>query len=97
MQQVSHLTNLFPRERLIAKGGNTALLLEDAPAQVVNDKRDPRSHHIVAISAKSKYSLKQNVMSLLETLDKSQVDLPSLSYTVRFTLSRKHMICANAV
>ena len=65
-------------------GGNTALLLEDAPpTQITSEEKDPRSHHIVAISAKSKYSLKQNIVSLLEIQGKTELDLPSLSYTVK--------------
>ena len=68
-----------------AAGGNTALLLEDAPlpASMEDRPKDPRSTHIVAVSAKSPLSLKHNIMSLAKFLDANpMVDLPSLSYTV---------------
>ena len=68
-----------------AAGGNTALLLEDPPLPAVreNKPKDPRSIHIVAMSAKSQSSLKHNIIGLVNFLDDNPaVDLPSLSYTV---------------
>lgn len=67
-----------------AAGGNTALLLEDGPPGVARERNDPRSSHIVAVSAKSEFSLKENLKSLVAILDESAMDLPSLSYTVSF-------------
>ena len=67
-----------------AAGGNSALLLEDAPLETKDDRRDPRSCHLVAVSAKCAASLKGNVESLLSFIDGVQHDqllLPSLSYT----------------
>ena len=66
-----------------AAGGNTALLMEDGPVNVPAKKCDPRTSHIVSVSARSKVSLKRNIECLIGTLEKgSNIDLPSLSYTV---------------
>ncbi|KAL8723397.1 MAG: hypothetical protein Q9225_000313 [Loekoesia sp. 1 TL-2023] len=64
-----------------AAGGNTALLLEEYVSS--NDALpDPRPSHIVAISAKSTHSLKQNVEQLVKYLTShSQTSLPDLAYT----------------
>ncbi|KAK0648453.1 beta-ketoacyl synthase domain-containing protein [Cercophora newfieldiana] len=64
-----------------AHGGNTTLLLGDAPERNLRGL-DPRSTHPVVISAKSKNSLKDNVTALIEYLDKHpDTDLGDLSYT----------------
>lgn len=47
-----------------AAGGNTALLMEDAPRDS-DIPDDPRSTHIVAVSARSQISLKNNIKSLV--------------------------------
>lgn len=64
-----------------AHGGNTTLLLEDAPMRerlVTN----ARSAHVVAVSAKSKASLKNNITNLLAYLEEHpDTDLGDLSYT----------------
>lgn len=64
-----------------AHGGNTTLMLGDAP-----EKRrcgsDPRSDHCVVISAKSRISLRDNLTALIEYLDKHpDTNLGDLSYT----------------
>ncbi|KAL9100800.1 MAG: hypothetical protein Q9163_003866 [Psora crenata] len=66
-----------------AAGGNTALLLEDGPVKpAMDDRKDKRSIHIVAVSAKSKISLKRNTENLITYLEQnSAVSLPSISYT----------------
>ncbi|KAI0390134.1 hypothetical protein F5Y17DRAFT_462038 [Xylariaceae sp. FL0594] len=70
-----------------AAGGNTALLLEDAPLKAVHndeeeEEADTRSHHVVAISAKNGVSLQGNLRSLLTYLDRNPgVSLGQLSYT----------------
>lgn len=65
-----------------AAGGNTALLLEDGPEKTRTENRDPRSTHIVAVSAKSLASFRKTIRRLRESVDQiSDVDLPSLSYT----------------
>jgi iterative type I PKS product template protein len=71
-----------------AAGGNTATLLEDAPKQLPLIE-DPRSTHVVVVSAKSLSSFKQNIQRLLSWA-KEQPDskLPSLAYTT--TARRSH-------
>ncbi|KAF2637343.1 ketoacyl-synt-domain-containing protein [Massarina eburnea CBS 473.64] len=67
-----------------AAGGNSALLLEDAPLGTDLSKLSPdtRSHHVIAVSAKNGVSLQGNLRSLLECLNKnSNISLPQLSYT----------------
>lgn len=65
-----------------ATGGNNAMLLEDAPVRPQKTGRDPRSHQIVAVSAKTMYSLKKNIERLLEYLERHQnIRLCDLAYT----------------
>ncbi|KAK4147650.1 ketoacyl-synt-domain-containing protein [Dichotomopilus funicola] len=80
-----------------AAGGNTALLIEDAPASqgVVSDSAsdsasDPRSHHVVAVSAKNGVSLQGNLRSLIRFLQENATTTPlgQLSYTT--TARRQH-------
>ena len=52
-----------------AAGGNTALLLEDAPIQTFDESRDCRSTHVIAVSAKCAPSLQGNLAALLSFLD----------------------------
>ena len=64
-----------------AHGGNTTLLLEDAPEKSKVGE-DPRSTYVVTVSAKSKTSLRGNVEALLCYLDQNpDIDLGDLSYT----------------
>ncbi|KAL8715826.1 MAG: hypothetical protein Q9220_000493 [cf. Caloplaca sp. 1 TL-2023] len=64
-----------------AAGGNTALLLEDAPP-MRSLKSDPRSHLAVAASAKSKTALRANVRRLVQYIDNTpDLRLADLSYT----------------
>lgn len=64
-----------------AAGGNTALLLEDAPPMRPR-RRDPRSHLVIAVSAKSKTALRANTRRLIQYIDDTR-DLRNadLSYT----------------
>ena len=72
-----------------AAGGNTALLLEDAPEKTPITNPDPRPIHVVNVSAKSLASFKKNLKSLQGVIDKSpDLDLASLSYTS--TARRSH-------
>ena len=74
-----------------AAGGNSALLLEDVPQQVNNDLEDPRSTHVIAVSAQAAASLKGNLESLLKFLNEisdPKLMLPRLSYTT--TARRMH-------
>lgn len=71
-----------------AAGGNTALLIEDGPQIIPIEHRDPRTHQVIAVSARSKFSLKKNIESLISVLeDDPDIDLPCLSYTVSATRS----------
>ncbi|KAK4234117.1 hypothetical protein C8A03DRAFT_38117 [Achaetomium macrosporum] len=75
-----------------AAGGNTTIVLEEAPDRDREDARgeaDPRPTHVVAVSAKSKISLRGNIERLMAYLDKNSgsVSLADLSYT---TTARRH-------
>ena len=64
-----------------ASGGNTALLVEDAP-RPVQKSGDPRPYHIVALSARSSTSLRGNMQRLLEYLERHpETQLADLAYT----------------
>ena len=74
-----------------AAGGNSALLLEDAPlkSKSPSEVDDPRSHHVVAVSAKNGVSLQGNLKSMLMYLKQNPgVSLSKLSYTT--TARRSH-------
>ena len=74
-----------------AAGGNTALLLEDAPPKrgSSSEAADLRSHHLVAVSAKNGVSLQGNLRSMLGYLKQNpRVSLGKLSYTT--TARRMH-------
>lgn len=65
-----------------AAGGNTAIVLEDGPLRESPTAQDPRSAHIVTVSARSIASLKRNIEHLSDWLGQnSETSLPSLSYT----------------
>ncbi|GES60202.1 polyketide synthase [Aspergillus terreus] len=70
-----------------ASGGNTSLLLQEPPVQAEPDT-DPRTAHVVAVTAKSKVSLRGNLERLLAYLESrpASVDLAHLSYT---TMARR--------
>jgi monodictyphenone polyketide synthase len=70
-----------------AAGGNTSLVLEEGPNRSTT-KVDPRPTHAVAISAKSKSSLRGNIERLLTYLERNpEVPLAHLAYT---TTARRH-------
>ena len=65
-----------------AHGGNTTLLLEEAPIKN-RVGEDPRSIFPIVVSAKGKHSLKANLESLLSYMDqKPDTNLGDLSYTL---------------
>ena len=69
-----------------AAGGNSAILLEDAPAprrlDYLGANTDSRQLHIVAVSAKTGISLQGNLRSLLKYLQENpHTSLGELSYT----------------
>jgi len=71
-----------------AAGGNTALLLEDAPYEKATGN-DPRPRYLVALSAKTASSFQSNVQRLLNWIEENHsIDIPSLSYTT--TARRYH-------
>jgi iterative type I PKS product template protein len=71
-----------------AAGGNTAMLIEDAPKKGPL-KPDGRSSHVITVTAKSLSSFKGNVKRLLVwAKDLSDSSLPSVAYTT--TARRTH-------
>lgn len=65
-----------------AHGGNTTVLLEDAPEKQ-RVGQDPRTTYPITISARSKNSLRMNIEAMLRYLDStSDIDLGDLSYTL---------------
>lgn len=65
-----------------AAGGNTAVILEDGPLREEPKGTDPRSMHMVTVSARSIASLKKNIENLVQFLDENpETTLPSLAYT----------------
>ena len=66
-----------------AAGGNTTLLLEEAPQKHYDSSlQDVRASHVIALSAKSRTSLKGNITSLMSYLDcNPNISLADLSYT----------------
>ncbi|KAK4656805.1 Type I Iterative PKS [Podospora pseudocomata] len=75
-----------PRRVLInnfsAAGGNTALLVEDAPERQDLSAPDPRTNHIVTASGHVGKSLKTNLERLLEHIQRTpNLSISQLSYT----------------
>lgn len=64
-----------------AAGGNTAMLLEDAPARPAL-KDDGRGDYVVTVSAKSKSAIRANTKNLVHFIKQNpSTRLPDLSYT----------------
>lgn len=64
-----------------AHGGNTTMLLEDAPGHIRTGS-DPRPTHVITLSAKSKISLRGNIEAMLAYLNENpETDLGDLAYT----------------
>ena len=86
-----------------AAGGNSALLLEDAPYKRVDltAATDPRSHHLIAVSARSAASLQGNLRSLLQSLEQNaEIPLSKLSYTTtarRIHHQHRVMFCSSSI
>ncbi|MCJ1247985.1 Atrochrysone carboxylic acid synthase Agnpks1 [Trapelia coarctata] len=71
-----------------AAGGNTTIVIEEAPIRETIEG-DPRSTHVIAVSAKSKVSLKGNLERFIAYLDANpDVSIPNLSYST--TARRYH-------
>lgn len=78
-----------------AAGGNTTIALEESP---VREKAasDPRPKHVIAISAKSRYSLKSNIQRLLAYLNRDEhISLADLGYSL--TARRYHHVYRLAI
>lgn len=75
-----------------AAGGNSCILVEDAPIQTTGSTRprpDTRIAHVITVSAKNQKSLEANIRSMAEFLQTSDaVLLPDLAYTT--TARRVH-------
>lgn len=71
-----------------AAGGNTSIAIEEPPVRLEPEATDPRTSHVVTVSAKSKKSLEGNLKRLIAYLDtRPDTPLGSLSYT---TTARRH-------
>ncbi|KAL3458866.1 hypothetical protein BJX64DRAFT_291773 [Aspergillus heterothallicus] len=71
-----------------AAGGNSCLILEEAPEQAKKSE-DPRTHHTVVLSARTLLSLKNNKQKLLEYLTAHpDTSLANLAYST--TARRMH-------
>ena len=65
-----------------AAGGNTTFALEEGP-EIQIEEKDPRSTHVLTVSAKNIVSLQKNVQGLLAYLQKNpEVALHDLAYTL---------------
>lgn len=73
-----------------AAGGNTTILVEEGPVRELSNQPDPRGNtHVIALSAKSKVSLRGNLERYLSYLEKHpEVSLADLSYST--TARRYH-------
>lgn len=64
-----------------AAGGNTTMILEEAPVRTIVEA-DPRQTHIVAVSAKTKSSLTGNIERLITYLDSNpDIKIADVGYT----------------
>ena len=80
--------------KTLEQGGNTSLLIEDAP-KAMREGLDPRTAYVVAVSAKTSTSFKQNTQRLLEYIESNpETQLQDLSYTT--TARRMHHVIRKA-
>ncbi|KAM0351780.1 hypothetical protein ACHAPU_002292 [Fusarium lateritium] len=90
-----------------AAGGNTSLLLEDGPTSLgsqVTQIHDPRTEHVILVSARSTKALEENLVALEAFVANSELPeaelLSQLSYTTtarRMHHSRRVAIVANCL
>ncbi|CAO2648474.1 Nn.00g077410.m01.CDS01 [Neocucurbitaria sp. VM-36] len=86
-QQVAGKKRIAAVNNFGAAGGNTTMVLEEAPTRAKSEI-DPRKTHVVAVSAKTKGALTANIENLIAYLDKHEnTSLADLSYT---TTARKY-------
>ncbi|KAK5628580.1 hypothetical protein RRF57_004295 [Xylaria bambusicola] len=69
-----------------AAGGNTGLLLEDGP-RYKNATVDPRSHHVITVTAKSKSAMIRNAEALVKWMDENPST--SVSHVAYTTTARR--------
>ncbi|KAL9096260.1 MAG: hypothetical protein Q9165_001783 [Trypethelium subeluteriae] len=74
-----------------AAGGNTALVLEDAPEVPRSDEPDPRTHHVVAVSAKTPASLENNLKKLITWIDGQNDSTNSVLSKLSYTTTARRM------
>ena len=75
-----------------AAGGNTTFVLEEGPELQI-EETDPRSTHILTISAKNIVSLQRNIQHLFSYLEKNPgVALHDLAYTLTARRARLPMV-----
>lgn len=80
-RRTDHLRRAFVNN-FSAAGGNSALLIEDAPVRNNTASSDPRGIHLIAASGKVGVSLQGNLRSLLDFLKQNpETSLGQLSYT----------------
>lgn len=74
-----------------AAGGNTAMLLEDAPlaSTAPAGARDPRAKHVVTVSARSAESLRRNLLAMAEYV--AEISAPELLSQVSYTTTARRM------
>ncbi|KAL8925721.1 MAG: hypothetical protein Q9172_002112 [Xanthocarpia lactea] len=77
-----------------ATGGNTSLVIEDG-LEAISEGVDPRTTHVVAVSAKTASSFKENTKRLIAHIDSSpELRLQDLAYTT--TARRMHHVFRKA-
>lgn len=85
-----------------AAGGNTTLLLEEAPLRQRGDC-DPRPMHVISVSAKTKASLTGNISRMIDYLhsrEDEKINLADLSYTTtarRYQHNHRIVLTASSV
>ncbi|TQW02705.1 polyketide synthase [Cordyceps javanica] len=85
-----------------AAGGNTMMIVEEAPTRVTPQIGDTRGTHAVVISAKTKTSLSANIRNLVDHLrnNSETVSLPDLGYTTtarRYQHSYRAAVTASSI
>ena len=63
LEERAHLNNFS------AAGGNTGLLLEDAPESARISDNDPRTTFVVSATTKPAWSLEKNIQNIISYLD----------------------------
>ncbi|KAF2444613.1 ketoacyl-synt-domain-containing protein [Karstenula rhodostoma CBS 690.94] len=72
-----------------AAGGNTSMILEEAPRRQPAAKSDQATPAVIVVSGKTELGMKANLQSLINwSTQQPSLDLPSISYTT--TVRRPH-------